>query len=163
MKNRGLQIQLEKLNYTFTKKPLLVGGAAMQYYGLRLSGDDVDLVACEEDVVSLIHMYPNKVKSIYADLGVCPFEFEIWRTISLLDYEYLIEGAGEEDGFFIISLTNLLLMKSLAMIDKEAYLSDVKLIASELAKNFGGRYDAESSRVKGLMRGVDDVVYLERV
>ena len=49
---------LEKLNFNFSKKPLLVGGMAMEFYGLRKSGRDIDLVVAEEDVISLIKLYP---------------------------------------------------------------------------------------------------------
>jgi hypothetical protein len=48
-----MDIPLEKLDYSFTKKPLLVGGKAMEYYGLRQSGADVDFIAVKEDVFNL--------------------------------------------------------------------------------------------------------------
>ena len=34
-------INVQKLGYEFLDKPVLVGGLAMEYYGLRKHGDDV--------------------------------------------------------------------------------------------------------------------------
>ena len=34
----------------------------MEYYGLRTTGSDIDLIASEIDVVNLIKKYPNKWK-----------------------------------------------------------------------------------------------------
>ena len=39
-----MTIELNKLNYQFQYKPLLIGGKAMEYYGLRKAGADIDLV-----------------------------------------------------------------------------------------------------------------------
>lgn len=105
-----MNLNLTKLNYQFIEKPLVVGGMAMEYYGLRKSGHDIDLMATEEDVVNLIKMYPDRVKDLWGDLGVCPFEFEIWRTICLFDYNFFKEGSIDEDDILIISKEKLLVM-----------------------------------------------------
>lgn len=42
-------ISLQKLEYTFKKNPLLVGGKAKEYYGIRKAGDDVDLIISGKD------------------------------------------------------------------------------------------------------------------
>jgi hypothetical protein len=55
-----LDIPLNKLNYSFRKKPLLVGGKAMEYYGLRQSGADIDFIADKEDVFNLIKQYRER-------------------------------------------------------------------------------------------------------
>ena len=44
-----MDILLEKLDYQFQNKPLLIGGKAMEYYGLRRAGADIDLVISESD------------------------------------------------------------------------------------------------------------------
>jgi hypothetical protein len=41
--------KLKQNNLTFTKKPILIGGMAMEYYGMRKSGKEIDLVICNED------------------------------------------------------------------------------------------------------------------
>ena len=37
------------LDYKFAYKPLLVGGGAMEYYGLRPRGADIDFILHEKD------------------------------------------------------------------------------------------------------------------
>ena len=49
----GLGFPLAALDHAFVRKPLLVGGRAMEYYGLRPSGPDIDLVADREDIARL--------------------------------------------------------------------------------------------------------------
>ena len=44
-----LDIPLDTLAYPFREKPLLIGGKAMEYYGLRKAGDDIDLVISVAD------------------------------------------------------------------------------------------------------------------
>ena len=44
-----MELGLDVLQYTFIHKPLLFGGKAMEYYGLRKAGADIDLVIHEED------------------------------------------------------------------------------------------------------------------
>lgn len=53
-----MTIDLSVLKYSFTQKPLVVGGRAMEYYGLRKSGEDIDLIAPAVDVGNLIKQYP---------------------------------------------------------------------------------------------------------
>jgi len=44
-----MTIDLGNLNYKFKKKPLLVGGKAMEYYGLRKAGEDIDFIVTKKD------------------------------------------------------------------------------------------------------------------
>lgn len=155
-----MKIDLTKLNYKFLKKPLLVGGMAMEYYGLRKSGNDIDFIAFETDVINLIKMYPDRVKDLWKDLGVCPFEFEIWRTICKYKYEDLLSEAIEEDEYFVISKKNLLLMKALAM-SKEKYLEDTKLIVQSILKDIGSSFDTEKVVVDTILKDVGNVVFIE--
>ena len=156
-----MEIPFEKLNYKFLKKPIVVGGMAMEYYGLRKSGKDIDLIATEEDVINLIKMYPDRVKDLYSDLGVCPLEFEIWRTISFLNYDRLKENAIEEPDFLMISIDNLLLMKVLA-IKKEKYLEDTKLIVEKLTKDLYKDYDNEKNKVQDIIKKLGNLTYIEK-
>lgn len=52
-----------KLHSTLTKKPLVVGGRAIEYSVLHQSGNDIDLIVPRED--------------LWGHLGVCPYEFEM--------------------------------------------------------------------------------------
>jgi hypothetical protein len=157
-----MKLPLSKLNYTFSQKPLLVGGKAMEYYELRKSGADIDLIAPEQDVIALLKKYPERAKNLYSDLGVCPFEFEIWRTICLLRYEDLIEGAIEEKAFYVISLEKLLFMKALAL-DIEKYARDVRLIAEKIKSDRYRTYSKEKARVEALLSPLGDITYIEKI
>jgi hypothetical protein len=128
-----MKLPLEKLDYQFQDKPLLIGGKAMEYYGLRKSGADIDLVISARDHETLRQKYPHHIKDLYGDLGICEFDFEIWNQICRYDYEELKEGAIEEPSFLIISLERLMFLKTLA-IKEEKYYKDVLLLVEEILK-----------------------------
>lgn len=128
-----MEINLAKLDFKFTSKALLIGGKAMEYYNLRKAGADIDFVVSPEDHGRLLKKYPNHVKDIHGDIGVCEFEFEIWNRICMFDYDYLKPGAADEGAFLVISLEKLLFLKAIAMkIPK--YADDLKLIVDLVLK-----------------------------
>lgn len=129
----GLNIPIEKLDYQFQDKPLLIGGMAMEYYGLRKTGADIDFVISARDHAELKRQYPHHIKDLYGDIGICEFEFEIWNHIARYDYEELKVGAIEEPALLIISLDRLLFLKTLA-IKQEKYYQDVLLLVDEILK-----------------------------
>jgi hypothetical protein len=126
-----MKIDLGKLNYTFQVKPLLVGGLAMEYYGLRKAGDDIDFIVSREDYEGLAKLYPEHKKDLFGDLGVTIYEFELWKCILLFEYDFLSQGAMEEDKIKIISLEKLLFLKALA-ISEAKYEQDVRLIVEKI-------------------------------
>lgn len=154
-------LDLKKLNYFFIKKPVLVGGKAMEFYGLRKSGADIDLIASEEDIAALIKLYPDRVKDLWGDLGVCPFEFEIWRTINLLDYSFYSKDAIEKENFLIISIEKLMLMKALAM-KKEKYLNDLNLITEFIIKNQYKKYEEQVLINKRILQDIPSISYIQK-
>ena len=130
---KGMTIPLETLDYTFLDKPLLVGGMAMEYYGLRKTGADIDLVISARDHARLKLQYPDHIKDLYGDIGICEFTFEIWNQICRYDYEELRIDALEEPDLLIISLEKLLFLKTLA-IKQEKYYQDVLLLVDEILR-----------------------------
>lgn len=130
----ALPIDLGKLAFTFSAKPLLIGGMAMQYYGLRPSGRDIDLVIPREDRARLAAQYPDAQKDLYGDLGVCVYEFEIWQTICLFDYAFLSAGAIDCGDLLVISLEKLLFLKALAM-SVPKYHHDLELIVARIRRD----------------------------
>ena len=84
-----MNIDLDQLQHTFVDKPLLIGGKAMEYYHLRVAGADVDLVVSVHDHDSLKRLYPDDVKDIRGDIGVCAFGSEMWNQICLFQYDFL--------------------------------------------------------------------------
>lgn len=135
-------IDLEKLGFEFTSKPLLIGGKAMEYYGLRKAGADIDFVITAEDYERLARKYPDDLREIGGDLGVCVFEFEIWKSICLFDYQFLSGGAIEKEEYLVISLDRLLFLKALGM-KEDKYHKDLELIVDKVLQV---QYDAVFSQ-----------------
>ena len=121
----------EALSYRFKSKPLLIGGAAMEQYGLRKRGADIDLVVIEEDYQALASMHSEFKRDIYGDLGVCKGEYEVWRTIMMFGYDHLAEEAEERGDLLVVSLEKLLPLKALGM-SEEKYFNDLGLIVKKI-------------------------------
>ena len=128
-----MEIDLKILNYDFLHKPLIIGGKAMEYYGLRKAGLDIDLVIHNDDHKILKNKYPNNIKDLYGDIGICEYGFEIWNQICTFDYENLKENAIEEKEYLIISLEKLLFLKALAM-EIPKYHKDLEMIVELVLK-----------------------------
>lgn len=107
--------RIQDNDLVFTRKPIVIGGMAMEYYRMRKSGADIDLVISDEDYRALASNYPDKRKDIYGDLGLVIDELEIWRSIALMDYNFFLKDAIEEGSVFIVSLDRLLFMRVCAM------------------------------------------------
>ncbi len=124
-------INLSRLEYSFQSKPLLIGGKAMEYYGLRTAGADIDFVVSHEDHQELVRRYPDRVKDLHGDIGVCVDELEIWNRICLFDYDFLKEGCIQVGDICVIHLHRLLFLKAIAMGVKK-YHRDLELIVKKV-------------------------------
>lgn len=129
-----MKIDLAKLNFVFQQKPLLIGGKAMEYYGIRKAGNDIDFVVAADDHKRLAQQYPDHIRDLYGDIGVIEYEFEIWNTICTFDYDYLKQGAIEEEDYLVVSIERLLMLKAIAMKADEKYRRDVELIAEYILR-----------------------------
>ncbi|MDL2319467.1 hypothetical protein LJC74_10450 [Eubacteriales bacterium OttesenSCG-928-A19] len=127
---------LKDADLQFTHPPVIVGGRAMEYYGLRQSGEDVDLVITDDDYQRLAKSYPDKRKDIWGDLGVVLWPFEIWRSIMYFDYQFFLQDAVRADGLCIVSMDRLLLTRVYAM-DVEKYRNDLVLIKKKYLEQYG--------------------------
>ena len=133
-----MDIDINKLNFEFTSKPLLIGGMAMEYYGLRKAGSDIDFVISREDHLKLSEKYPDNIKNLYGDLGICEYEFEIWNQICTFDYDYLKEDAVEEEEYLVVSLEKLLFLKAIAMKNPK-YLKDLEMVVDKILRKAYGK------------------------
>ena len=141
----------KRLGFKFKKRPLIIGGHAMEFYGLRKAGDDFDLVLHKSDFAKLKtfmdkkgmkRIKENKTKykkkptfvDLYGDQGILFHEFEMWNNIMLFDYDNLSQGAKKQGKYLVISLEKLLLLKALAM-SKRKYLRDLKLVVKKIIEN----------------------------
>lgn len=131
----NIATQLQQINFTFTQKPIVIGGKTMEYYGIRKAGADIDLIICDADYQRLSQLHPDNRKDIYGDLGVIIEPFEIWRSISLLDYDFYKIGAIESDEVKMLSLDKLFLTRVFAM-DVEKYMNDLTLMREYCYANF---------------------------
>lgn len=130
-----LDIPLAALGHTFGAPPLLIGGKAMEWYGLRVAGDDIDFVVTRADYDALARRYPDHLKDLHGDLGVCHGPFELWTSIQLFDYAALAVGAhvGDASGAYrVIALEKLLLLKCLGIAQPKNE-RDVRLIAARIS------------------------------
>lgn len=122
-------------NLSFSEKPILIGGMAMEYYETRKSGEDIDLIITDDDYQTLAQKYPNQRKDLYGDLGVVIEKFEIWRSIAHLDYNFFKKEAIEEENIFIVSIDRLLWTRVCAM-EVEKYRNDLVLLKDYYYKNY---------------------------
>ena len=132
---KQLEDEMQSNSLRFTKKPILIGGLAMEYYGMRKAGADIDFVICDADYQTLAYENPDKRKDIWGDLGVAIGPFEIWRSIALLDYDFYKEGAIDEGAVLVVSIERLMLMRVIAM-DVKKYMDDLKRIRDYYYTNF---------------------------
>lgn len=80
----------------------------------------------------LSYKYPEDIKEIWGDLGVCRDSFEIWKSICLFQYEFLSEDAVEEEDFLVISFEKLMFLKVLG-ISSPKCLKDLYLMRDRMA------------------------------
>ncbi len=130
--------RIKECGLIFADKPILIGGRAMEYYDIRKSGKDIDMIVSNADYLKLASLYPDKRKDLYGDLGIVFEEFEIWRSLAHIDYDFFIKGAKEEEMFFAVSLDRLLWTRVCAM-DVEKYWNDLILMREYYYKIYTNR------------------------
>lgn len=145
----SVESRLKSNGLAFAGKPIVIGGMAMEYYGMRKAGADIDLIVTNEDYLALAQKHPGKRKDIYGDLGVVIGEFEIWRSIALLDYGFFLKDAIDEGGVFVVSIDRLLWMRVCAM-DVEKYMKDLKMMKEYYYRHYSNQeflHEAEKHAV----------------
>ncbi|WP_349668874.1 hypothetical protein [Lacrimispora sp.] len=127
--------RLNEIPLSFINKPILIGGMAMEYYGMRKAGRDIDLIISQDDYHVLTEKYPDNKKDLYGDLGFIINKFEIWRSIALIDYDFFLKDAIDEGNVLIVSIDRLLWMRVCAM-EVEKYKKDLYLMKEYYYTNF---------------------------
>jgi len=107
-------IDLTILDVVFDTKPLVIGGLAMAYYGLRKTGADIDFIVTDRDYQALAKRYPQNKMDRWGDLGVSIGSYELLRSIFRLDYAFFSQRAVEHEKYKVLSFEKLLFMKALA-------------------------------------------------
>ena len=121
-------IDLNKLEISFFDKPIIVGGMAMEYYGMRKHGEDIDFIVSNRDYLQLETKYRNFRKDMWGDFGIKVNEYELFRSMWKFDYKYFNNGVIEFDEYKIISIDMLFRMKVFAIDSEEKHKKDVELI-----------------------------------
>ncbi|MTK09474.1 MAG: hypothetical protein F8N38_20600 [Hungatella sp.] len=137
---------LNEIPLSFIKKPIIIGGMAMEYYGMRKAGRDIDLIISQDDYHVLSKQYPDNKKDLYGDLGFIINKFEIWRSIVLIDYDFFLKNAIDEGNVLIVSIDRLLWMRVCAM-EVEKYKKDLGLMKEYYYRHFRNQYYLQEYRV----------------
>ena len=124
----NVQKEMRKLNYTFIKPPIMIGGGAMEFYGMRKTGHDYDFVISMDDFKKLksmgkpLNTFDGKkfdedglstdvdntfsaIDGLEIDLAVTMFQFK---------YDFFDRDTAAFGPYKVVSRENLLLMKALA-------------------------------------------------
>lgn len=157
-----MDIDFSVLNVSFSQKPLIIGGKAMEYYGLREAGNDIDIVICKEDFVKLALSHPHSLKNIWGDLGVVIGTFECWKTIQCLNYQELIQDVIQENDYAVLSLEKLLLQKVQVKNDPKSE-KDVALIAKKINEINYKNFDQLLKENEQILNTITDYSFLEEV
>lgn len=121
-------IDIQRLGYEFLDKPVIVGGLAMEYYGLRKHGDDIDFIVTDRDYQRLKTKFPQHRKDVWGDFGILVAGFELFRSIYKFDHAHYSMGAIELTNYKIVNIDLLFRMKVFAIGVAEKHDRDVQLL-----------------------------------
>lgn len=121
-------LDLSALDFDFEDKPILVGGGAMEYYGLRRRGEDLDFIVSSRDYRALEAAHRDCRKDMWGDFGLKVGEYELFRSMYKFDYPYFAEGSIDLGGCKVVSIERLFRMQVFAMDSGEKRRRDVELL-----------------------------------
>jgi hypothetical protein len=130
-----IDIDLSEIDIIFEDKPIVVGGMAMEYYGIRKHGDDIDFIVSNRDYLKLEKRYHDCRKDMWGDFGIRNNQYELFRSMYKFDYPYFNKGAIVFDEYKMVSIDMLFRMKVFAMGSEEKHTKDVELL-KEYFKQF---------------------------
>jgi hypothetical protein len=123
-----MTIDIHRVGYEFLDKPIIVGGLAMEYYGLRKHGDDIDFIVSDRDYQRLKVKFPNNRKDVWGDFGILVTGFELFRSLYKFDHAYYSLGAMEFTNYKMVSMDMLFRMKVFALGVARKHNDDVQLL-----------------------------------
>jgi len=111
-------------NYKFKKPPLVIGGLALEYHGIRKTGHDYDYIVSPSDWKELKKEFPDKVflfggkteKDIDATIQLKDIHVDLIKTLFQFNYTYLSKSAINHNDYKIISIEKLLMLKTLGAV-----------------------------------------------
>lgn len=132
-------VNLSVLGIDFSSKPLVIGGLAMEFYGIRKKGDDIDFIISNDDYELMAVKYPDSKIDRWGDLYISLDHCELLRSIFRFDYDFFSEGAIELEQCKVISIEKLFFMKVLAFDNQpevEKHARDYRLMWDFFMKAF---------------------------
>ena len=158
-------VDLSGLGVSFTAKPILMGGLAMEYYGLRGAGADVDFIIADADYRALAAKYPASRKDMWGDLGLLIGKYELFRSVFRLDYDFFAVGAVECGVCKVLSFERLFFMKAIAFENQpevEKHSSDFRLIFGCVCERFQNRDYVENAmkHTQSYLAAPDGTIYV---
>jgi hypothetical protein len=106
----------ESLPFSFTLKPLLFGGKAMEYYGLR-EGIDYDFLIHKEEFRQLQQYFPEGFFiNTVGDVGIRIGEYEFYVSQFELNYLQLEHGTIDQPEYRVAHLDLLLFLKMSTLV-----------------------------------------------
>ena len=130
------------MNYQFKYPPILVGGKAMEYYGLRKCGRDMDYVVHKTDYKNLLKIenpnkyFPLQTPGITYTGGKKDMDF--FLHLYQFDYNRLKQNAVKKGNMLIISKEDLILLKTMGLTNKKyknKHKKDILLLAKSLVRS----------------------------
>tara|TARA_B100000963_G_scaffold322974_1_gene307426 strand:+ start:158 stop:613 length:456 start_codon:yes stop_codon:yes gene_type:complete len=144
------QLQNFQKKYKFKDKPLLLGGGAMEYYNLRKTGKDLDILISNRDKKALIkegynlNLFGGKtekdVDSSFSNIDNLNIDLVI--TLNQYDYKFFKKRAVPHKGrndLLVLSLEDLLMTKVFAEKygGQAKHKKDISLIIKGIEKQQG--------------------------
>ena len=136
--------RLRLINYTFIRKPLVIGGVALEHHGIRKSSNNLDVIVSLEDWLILKNIYKENI-NLYGgkdesevDAAINLDGLDLIKTVYQHDYDDLCDNSTEIlRDYKIIGMHKLLVLKTLdAVYNKtEKSIQDQKLIVDFIIKN----------------------------
>lgn len=133
--------------YTFIDTPILLGGGAMDYYGLRKTGHDLDIMISERDKTELLNrgytlnLFGGKtekdIDSTFSDFAGTGVDLVV--TLNQYSYVFFKNSAvtcGSHKDLLVMSLEHLLLTKVFAgeYSGEPKHKTDITLILKGIEK-----------------------------
>lgn len=137
----------------FQYKPILIGGGAMEYYGMRKRGHDFDFIVHREDAKILkthsaaqINHFGGKIFNLDG------FSTDMDSTITIQNYDFAVTMFQYDYEFFLPRAKNI--GEDYLVISKE----DLLLLKALTATNRGGWEGSLAENIQKQRRDVDLII-----
>jgi len=115
----------------FSAKPILIGGAALAFHGVKPLDDDYDFIVSPKNFTQLQQVEDLKKLQMDDDLGLGIENFEFWLSIHGYQYDFWLEHAIDEEDFYVLSLEKLTFMTAM-VADQPHYYQDLMLLINKI-------------------------------